>query len=93
MNAPASIDMTTIEEFQREASQAFESDAAVNVITEIKLSRHRQEPEFKVILSSPTEIVSGHAKTPGDAIRECKRARAQEIQDRFDAAKKIFGIL
>ena len=83
----------TIEEFQSEASKAFESDAAVNVITTITVSRHTPTPEFCVILKdSSDDVHHGTAKNARDAINECKRRRAQAHEEKVKKAKRLLGI-
>jgi hypothetical protein len=82
----------SIEDFQREAGRAFGSGAAVKVLTSLEMSRERSTPRFRVIVSEDDDTHSGTGDSPGDAIRECKRRRAQAHEEKIEAAKRLLGI-
>lgn len=78
--------MTDIEEFQREASRAFESDAEVNVVASISASRRYPTPRYTVCYSKGDSWqASGSANNAKDAIRECKQRLAQEHTNRIES--------
>lgn len=82
--------MSTIEEFQAEASKAFESDAGLNVITTITTSRHFPKPEFSVVIrDADGNVFGGSASTERDAINNCKSRRAQAQQNKIEAARLL----
>lgn len=82
----------TIEEFQREASRAFESDAEVNVVATISASRAHPKPMFKVLFYNGDETASGEGFDAKEAIRRCKEKRAQSLQEEKAKAKRLLGI-
>ena len=84
----------TIEEFQAEASKAFESGIAVR--TTLEMSRDSSTPRFRVSISEPDDADSvawGSGTNAHDAINECKRRRAQAHEEKVEKARKLLASL